>query len=199
MISQKILKVVAAMISIMALYPGSVNADGLSAKGGGMLAKALGNSSAGKSFDSRKSNSAEASAAEVDVIRKAVTAALPNVIVGTISKLPYGGWYEVIFDKSNILYVDSSGQVGLFGNLVELNTRKNLTELRKDDLMVTDFSKLPLGDAFVRVKGNGSRKMALFSDPECPYCKRIEQELSKVTDVTIYTFLLPLDAYSGAT
>lgn len=133
-----------------------------------------------------------ASAAEEDQIREAVGAALTGAKIGPITKLPYGDLYEVIVNNVNILYTDSKGQIGLFGNLVELKTRKNLTALRKEDLMVVDFSKLPLDKAIVKVKGNGSRKVAVFTDPDCPYCKQLEKELSNVTDVTVYIFLLPL-------
>ena len=135
--------------------------------------------------------SLSASADEKEV-REAVTAALQGAKIGPITKLPYGDLYEVIVNGSNVLYTDSKGQVGLFGNLVELKTRKNLTELRRDELLVVDFSKLPLDKAIVKVKGNGSRKLAIFTDPDCPYCKQLEKELANVTDVTVYIFLLPL-------
>jgi thiol:disulfide interchange protein DsbC len=135
--------------------------------------------------------SLSASADEKEV-RDAVTAALQGAKIGPITKLPYGDLYEVIINGVNVLYTDSKGQVGLFGNLVELKTRKNLTELRRDELMVVDFSKLPLDKAIVKVKGNGSRKLAIFTDPDCPYCKQLEKELANVTDVTVYIFLLPL-------
>jgi thiol:disulfide interchange protein DsbC len=135
--------------------------------------------------------SVSASADEKEV-RDAVTAALQGAKIGPITKLPYGDLYEVIINGVNVLYTDSKGQVGLFGNLVELKTRKNLTELRRDELMVVDFSKLPLDKAIVKVKGNGSRKLAIFTDPDCPYCKQLEKELANVTDVTVYIFLLPL-------
>jgi thiol:disulfide interchange protein DsbC len=135
--------------------------------------------------------SLSASADEKEV-REAVTAALQGAKIGPITKLPYGDLYEVIINGANVLYTDSKGQVGLFGNLVELKTRKNLTELRRDELMVVDFSKLPVDKAIVKVKGNGSRKLAIFTDPDCPYCKQLEKELANVTDVTVYIFLLPL-------
>lgn len=125
-------------------------------------------------------------------LRDAVTTALPGAKIGPITKLPYGDLYEVIINGVNVLYTDSKGQVGLFGNLVELKTRKNLTELRREELMVVDFSMLPLDKAIVKVKGNGSRKLAVFTDPDCPYCKQLEKELTNVTDVTVYIFLFPL-------
>ena len=125
-------------------------------------------------------------------VREAVTAALPGTKIGAITKLPYGDLYEVIINGVNVLYTDSKGQVGMFGNLVELKTRKNLTELRREELLVVDFTKLPLDKAIVKVKGNGSRKLAVFTDPDCPYCKQLEKELTNVTDVTVYIFLFPL-------
>ena len=80
------------------------------------------------------------------------------------------------------------------GNLIDLKTRANLTQQRQDQLNVVDFSRLPLDKAIVKVKGDGSRKIAIFTDPDCPYCKRLEQELAKVSNVTVYVFLLPAPA-----
>ena len=79
------------------------------------------------------------------------------------------------------------------GRLVDPKTKRDVTGERMDELTKIDFNSLPLDQAIKVVKGNGSRKLVVFSDVDCPYCKRLEQnELSNVTDVTIYTFLYPL-------
>jgi thiol:disulfide interchange protein DsbC len=74
--------------------------------------------------------------------------------------------------------------------MVDTKTRTNLTEARIDKLTAVDFA-LPLKDAMVIKQGNGSRKLAVFVDPNCGYCKRFERDLLTVKDVTIYTFLIP--------
>jgi thiol:disulfide interchange protein DsbC len=105
----------------------------------------------------------------------------------------------VVFNGYNIFYTDEKGEVGFFGNMVDIKQKQNLTQQEKDKITVVDFSKLPLDKAIVRVKGNGTRKLVLFSDPECPYCQGLEKQLEGVSDVTIYTFLLPLpDLHPGA-
>ena len=76
--------------------------------------------------------------------------------------------------------------------MVDAKQRRNLTEDRMAKLTAIDFDKLPLKDAFTVVRGNGKRKMALFQDPNCPYCKRFERDLQKVDNVTIYMFLYPI-------
>jgi thiol:disulfide interchange protein DsbC len=81
----------------------------------------------------------------------------------------------------------------LFGSLYDMKNQVDLTASATEMTNKLDFSKLPLNKAIKTVKGNGKRIVAVFSDPECPYCKRLEAELGKVTDVTIYTFLYPLD------
>jgi len=125
-------------------------------------------------------------------IRAAVRAAMPDAKIDSITKLPYAELYEVVVDGNKIFYTDAKGQIGLFGSLFELKTRKNLTKARVEALSVTDFSKLPFDKAIVRVKGSGARKLAIFTDPDCPYCKQLEKELQGVTDVTVYVFLFPL-------
>jgi thiol:disulfide interchange protein DsbC len=132
-------------------------------------------------------------------IRSSILKTAPEMKIESISKTPYAGLYQVVANGFNIFYTDEKGEVGFFGNVIDLKTRQNLTQQEKDKVTVVDFAKLPLDKAIVRVKGKGTRKIALFSDPECPYCQGLEKQLEGVNDVTIYTFLLPLsDLHPGA-
>ncbi len=125
-------------------------------------------------------------------LRRDLSEHLPRVTIGEIRKLPDSDLYEVQWNGTNIFYTDAHGDLGIFGNLVDLKTKINLSEARKSELLKADFSALPFDKAFEKVKGDGSRKVAVFSDPDCPYCKQLEQELAGITNVTIYTFLYPL-------
>jgi len=129
---------------------------------------------------------------EEDQIRAALAASMPQFHIDSITKLPYGDLYEVVVNKVNVFYTTSKGDVGLFGSLVDLKSHSNLTEQRRTELSTVDFSRLPLDKAIVKVKGDGSRKLAIFTDPDCPYCKQLEKELSEVSNVTVYIFLFPL-------
>ena len=132
-------------------------------------------------------------------IRKTLTESAPEMKIVSIAKTSYAGLYQVVVNGFNVFYTDENGEVGFFGNVVDLKSRQNLTQLEKDKITTVDFSSLPLDKAIVRVKGNGKRKLALFSDPECPYCQGLEKQLEGVNDVTIYTFLLPLaELHPGA-
>ena len=127
-----------------------------------------------------------------DQVRAALTATMPQLHIDSITKLPYGDLYEVVVNKTNIFYTTSKGEIGLFGNLVDLKSHANLTEQRRAALRTVDFSRLPLDKAIVKVKGDGSRKLAIFTDPDCPYCKQLEKDLSGVSNVTVYIFLYPI-------
>jgi thiol:disulfide interchange protein DsbC len=131
-------------------------------------------------------------AADEAAIRASFAQKLPEMKIVEISKLAHGDLYEVIYDGTNILYTDGSGSIALVGQLHDVATKENLTEKRLADLRRVDFAKLPLDQAIVKVKGDGRRRMAVFTDPDCPYCKQLEQELAQVTDVTLYIFLYPL-------
>ena len=126
-------------------------------------------------------------------LRKAIEATYPKVRVESITKTPYAGLYEV-FINGQIVYTDEKFNFLIAeGHLIEPKTRRDITGERMDELTKIDFAALPLDQAIKVVKGNGSRKLVVFSDPDCPYCKRLEQkELVNITDVTIYTFLYPL-------
>jgi len=111
--------------------------------------------------------------------------------VEQVNKSPIPGLYEVV-TGDHIFYTDKTAQYLIDGKMFDLKARQNLTEARERQLFAVDFNKLPLDLAVKRVKGNGSRKMAYFTDPNCGYCKKLEQELQNVTDVTLYLFLYPM-------
>jgi thiol:disulfide interchange protein DsbC len=127
-------------------------------------------------------------------VKKAVEAAYPKFKVESVTKTPYAGLYEV-FMGGQIVYTDEKMSFLIAeGRLVDPKTKKDITGERMEELTKIDFSSLPLEQAIKVVKGNGSRKLVVFSDVDCPYCKRLEQnELTNVTDVTIYTFLYPIE------
>ena len=127
-------------------------------------------------------------------LRKVIENAYPRMSVESIVKTPYSGLYEV-YMNGQIVYSDEKFSFLIAeGHLVDSKTKKDVTTERLADLSKIDFASLPFDQAIKVVKGNGSRKMAVFSDVDCPFCKRLEQnELSNITDVTIYTFLMPLD------
>jgi thiol:disulfide interchange protein DsbC len=131
-------------------------------------------------------------AADIEAIRNNLRTAMPNVEIGEIRPSPIAGLFEVVGNKKNVFYVEESGKLAFMGNIVDLAKKQNLTQQRAEELSKIDFAQLPLDNAIVKVKGNGSRKIALFSDPDCPFCKQLEKELVNITDVTIYTFLYPL-------
>ena len=125
-------------------------------------------------------------------VKKAVEAAYPKFKVESVAKTPYAGLYEV-FMGGQIIYTDEKMSFLIAeGHLVDPKTKKDITGERMEELTKIDFSTLPLDQAIKVVKGNGSRKLVVFSDVDCPYCKRLEKDLANVTDVTIYTFLYPI-------
>ena len=126
-------------------------------------------------------------------VKKAVEAAYPKFKVDSVVKTSYAGLYEV-FMGGQIIYTDEKMTFLIAeGHVVDPKSKKDMTTDRLDELTKVDFYSLPLDQAIKVVKGNGSRKLVVFSDVDCPYCKRLEQnELVNITDVTIYTFLYPL-------
>ena len=130
--------------------------------------------------------------AQEAVIRKNLAERLPNLPkIDEVTKTPVPGLYEVRIGQ-DILYADEQGNHVFQGNLIDTRTRTDLTEARINKLTAIDFASLPLKDALVIKQGNGTRRMAVFADPNCGYCKRFERDLAKLPDVTIYTFLYPI-------
>lgn len=115
----------------------------------------------------------------------------PATRFGAVNSTPWPGVFEVVMG-ANLAYVDASGQYFLFGHLYDMQTQRDLTVERKDTLARVDFAALPLADAVKEVRGTGARTLAIFSDPDCPYCRRLEAEIKNLSDVTLYTFLMPI-------
>jgi thiol:disulfide interchange protein DsbC len=127
-----------------------------------------------------------------DNLRKLVEAKMPGERVREIRKTPLPGIYEVAFGN-RLFYTDEGLNYLIIGQIIESATSRNLTDLRLRQLTAIDVKQLPLDAAIKTVKGDGKRTLYVFSDPLCPFCSQLEQELQKVTNVTVYTFLTPVD------
>lgn len=132
--------------------------------------------------------------AQEAAIRKALTERLPNFPkIDEISRSPVNGLWEVRYNGSEILYSDETGEhVIVGGAIIQTKTRTDLTEARIEKLLAIDFDRLPFKDAMPIKQGNGTRKLAVFVDPNCGYCKRFERDLAALKDITVYTFLIPI-------
>lgn len=115
----------------------------------------------------------------------------PNMEVKSVAPSPVAGLFEVIVNN-NLVYTDAQGKFLIQGDVVEIKTGTNLTELRQNELSKIRWSDLPLQNAVKVVKGNGARKVAVFADPNCGYCKRLEKTFAEMDNLTIYTFLMPI-------
>jgi thiol:disulfide interchange protein DsbC len=104
---------------------------------------------------------------------------------------PIPGLWEVRLG-TDVFYTDDKGHYIVQGAVIETSSRRNLTQERIDKLTAIDFASLPLKDAIVWKNGNGKRKIAVFADPNCGYCKRFEKDLQNVKDITVYTFVIPI-------
>jgi thiol:disulfide interchange protein DsbC len=130
--------------------------------------------------------------AQEATIRKNLTERLPNIPkIDEVSKTPMNGLYEVRMG-GDIMYSDAEGNFLIQGNLIDVRQKRNLTEERVDKLSAVPFEQLPLKNAFTQVRGNGKRKLVVFADPNCGYCKRFEKDLQKLDNVTISHVLYPI-------
>ena len=112
--------------------------------------------------------------------------------VDEIRKTDIPGIFEVRVNGTDIIYTDAKANYLIQGSLIDTRSRRNLTEERVEKLSAIQFDTLPFKDALTIVRGNGQRKLAVFQDPNCGYCKRFERDLQKVDNVTIYMFLYPV-------
>lgn len=131
--------------------------------------------------------------AQEAAIRKNLAARLPNLpSIDEVRKAPMPGLYEIRINESDIFYTDAQGDFLIQGSLIDTKAKVDLTEQRVNKLSAVDFSDLPLKDAFTIVRGKGERKLVVFEDPNCGYCKRFERDLAKIDNVTVHVLLYPI-------
>ena len=131
-------------------------------------------------------------AASEAAVKQTMQKKYPNIQVQSVARTPLPGIFEV-FSGGDIFYVDENVNfMFVEGKLIDVARRADVTEERLRSLTAVKFDQLPLDLAFRMVRGNGKRRMAYFTDPNCPYCKRLDQELAKVINVTVYVFLYPI-------
>jgi thiol:disulfide interchange protein DsbC len=126
------------------------------------------------------------------VIRKALTQQFPGANIASVQKTPYSGLFEVYLD-GQLIYTDAAAKYVFTGDVIDLKNRSNLTQARLNKLQAVNWDTLPLNNALKTVKGKGERKLVVFSDVDCPYCRKFEAELAKVDNITVYTFLYPIE------
>jgi thiol:disulfide interchange protein DsbC len=128
-----------------------------------------------------------------DKIRRTLESRFPDLVLQEVNKaqdLP--GFYEVI-TPGEIVYTDAKAKILIAGKLLDTETKQDLTAYRWAQIHAIDFNSLPLELAIKTTRGDGSRKLVVFADPDCPFCRKLETELQGVTDVSVYTFLFPLE------
>jgi thiol:disulfide interchange protein DsbC len=132
-----------------------------------------------------------AGADEAEISKSLAAVFGPRVHIDEVRKTGILGLYE-IRSGTNIMYADEKGSYFIQGDIIEAKSKKSLTEERRNKLMQISFSDLPLDLAVKTVRGNGRRVFATFEDPNCGYCKKLAKDMATMTDITIYTFLMPI-------
>jgi len=135
--------------------------------------------------------------ADINTAQQNLAKNYPNLEINNIASTEMRGIYSAELD-GQVVYLNEDAQHLIAGNMLRLSDQKSLTQELIVKKNTIDWKKLPLKNAIKSVRGNGKRQLAIFSDPNCPYCKQLEVELKKLNDVTIYTFILPLKSKSVA-
>src|ERR1700747_836873 len=133
------------------------------------------------------------STAEAAAFKKLLETKFPGGAISNVGKSLFFGLSEAQFDD-RLIYTDAKVTYVMVGSVFNADTKENLTDARWRKLTRVSWDSLPLQLAFKRVRGNGTRRMAIFADADCPFCRKLEGDLRKLDDVTIYTFLYPIDS-----
>ncbi len=129
--------------------------------------------------------------ANPDVVKKDIEKKFPDIKVDKVTKTNYGGLYE-IFANNEIFYTDDKTSFLVLGSILDTQSRVNVSEGRLQKLNIIKFDDLPFDQAIKLVRGNGTRRIAIFEDPNCGYCKKFEQDLNTIDNITAYIFPYPI-------
>jgi thiol:disulfide interchange protein DsbC len=124
-------------------------------------------------------------------VKAAFKKKFPEVAIDAVRKVPYGNLYE-INAGGEVFYTDDKTSYLFLGSIVDTKTKENVTEIRTKQINAVKFDSLPLDSAIKITRGNGARRVAIFEDPNCGYCRRFEQDILGVSDITVYVFLYPI-------
>lgn len=119
------------------------------------------------------------------------------------SRVESTGLYEMQI-AGQAAYTDAQASFLLVGGELLIGSGdqvKNYTQTSQMKAQEGVFKTLPLEEAFRTVYGKGEQKLAVFSDPDCPFCQRFEatlEEHKKDLNLTVYTFLWPLSIHQHA-
>lgn len=133
--------------------------------------------------------------AQLDALKEQLAknaGSIPLPAIVKVERTPVANIFEAQLADGNIVYFDEKAGHLLIGTMLDVKTRENLTQKKINALAKINWKDLPLKNAIKEVRGNGKRMMVVFSDPNCPYCKKLEQEIEKLENVTVYTFLIPI-------
>jgi thiol:disulfide interchange protein DsbC len=124
-----------------------------------------------------------------ETIRKKIEARI-GAKPSSVTRMPFGLWEVVI--GTDVLYVDADVNYVFVGRVIDARSKDDLTAKRRDELLTVDVKALPLDLAIKMKRGDGSRQLVTFEDPNCPYCRKLHRDIAKLDNVTIYTFLFPI-------
>lgn len=139
-----------------------------------------------------------ASAKDEATVRKAAEAFLgADLKIEGVARAGFLGLWEIRVatpEGPRLIYTNDAATHFIIGSVIEGKTQTDLTEARMRKLTAIRFADLPFNQAFKIVRGKGTRELAYFADPRCSYCRRFDQEIVKMDDVTVHVFLLPIIA-----
>lgn len=146
-----------------------------------------------KNGDTQKANTTSAPSSEQEKKIKAdLELKIEKLEVKSVRQLPYSDLFEVVLANNEIVYTNAKTEFTLIGHMINNADMSDMTQARIDELSVVDFKALPFAQSFKQVKGDGSRQIAVFEDPNCGYCKAFRHTLEKVDNVTIHTFVVDI-------
>jgi thiol:disulfide interchange protein DsbC len=140
---------------------------------------------------SKKKSAAVAKPPTEESVLAAFKKKYPSTTISAVHQSEIAGLFEISMGK-NIAYTDKNAKYLMFGHIFDMDTQTDLTQAHLDELNKVDFSALPLDKSIKVVKGDGSRVFAVFTDPDCPYCKQFESNLKGIDNYTMYVFLFPI-------
>ncbi|MDQ6975886.1 MAG: DsbC family protein [Mariprofundaceae bacterium] len=126
-------------------------------------------------------------------VDKSIRHANADMAIKTIRTTPIAGLYELRVGNQ-LFYAEKTGRYLIAGgHIFDTESKKDLTKARLEVINKVNWNDLPLDKAIVSGDPDG-KELAVFTDPDCPYCRQLEKSLLDAKGIKIYTFLFPLES-----
>ena len=121
---------------------------------------------------------------EKDLVRQKLQAFAPGMKFDSVAYAPVENFYEVTMG-TRVVYVSRDGKHVFLGELLDVDTGDNLTELRRATLTAEKLAGYGPENMIVIGPEDAKHYVTVFTDVDCPYCAKLHRDVPALNEAGI--------------